>query len=231
MRPLTDTTPKPLLSVKGLPLLSAHLNAFQLAGYTDVVINTAWLEDKITDHYGPTLTPRAPLYQPVQIHYSREGKDFGHALETAGGIVRALPLLDNAFWAIAGDIYIPGFIFSYQVLEQFATTPHLAHLFLVPNPAHNPGGDFGLDDNGHALDLPLTDSRPRFTYSSIGLFKKTLFRPPFCSIEPGNPVGSKASLAPILRKAMDLKLVSAEMLKSPWTDVGTPERLAELNSI
>ena len=231
MRPLTDTTPKPLLRVNGVPLLSAHLKAFQLAGHKNVVINTAWLEDKITEHYGEFFSPPSPIHPPLQIHYSREGQDFGHALETAGGIVRALPLLDTVFWSVAGDIYIPEFCFSSQLLEHFANTSHLAHLFLVPNPVHNPNGDFGLDDDGLALNLHQIDTRPKFTYSSIGLFKKSLFLPPFCAIASGNPKGLKAALAPILRKAMDFKLVSAQMLESTWTDVGTPERLSALNSI
>ena len=229
MRPLTDTTPKPLLSIKGVPLLSYHLRALQIAGHTDVAINTAWLEQKITQHYGEYFCEDAAL-PPIHIQYSQEGRDFGYALETAGGIARVLPNLDSVFWVIAGDIFIPGFEFSASVFEHFASSLYLAHLFLVPNPPHNTKGDFGLSDDGKALDLAPTDPQPRYTYSSIGLFKKTLFHSPLFEIEAGNAHGTKAALAPLLRKAMGLGLISAELLKGNWTDVGTPERLKGLNS-
>jgi len=229
MRPLTDTTPKPLLCVKGVPLLSYHLRALQLAGHTDVAINTAWLEEKITQHYGDHFCEDAAL-PALRIHYSREGRDFGYALETAGGIARLLPCLDSAFWVLAGDIFIPGFEFSSTILDRFERSKYLAHLFLVPNPAHNTKGDFGMSENAEALDLEPTDPRARYTYSSIGLFKKPLFHAPFFEVEPGNVLGTQAALAPLLRSAMVQGLVSAELLKGAWTDVGTPERLKTLNS-
>lgn len=229
MRPLTDTTPKPLLSIQGVPLLSYHLRALQLAGHTDVAINTAWLEEKITQHYGEYFCEVSGL-PPVRIHYSREGRDFGYALETAGGIARLLPRLDSVFWALAGDIFIPGFEFSSTLWDRFARSKYLAHLFLVPNPSHNTKGDFGLSEQGEALDLAPTDPQARYTYSSIGLFKKSLFHAPLFDIEPANVLGAKAPLAPLLRSAMALGLVSAELFRGAWTDVGTPERLKALNS-
>jgi MurNAc alpha-1-phosphate uridylyltransferase len=105
---------------------------------------------------------------------------------------------------------------------------------LVPNPAHNPGGDFGLqmmaDGPALALNLNKGDPRPRFTFSTIGLYRRALFEAPWCAIAPGNPQGVKAPLAPLLRHAMDPGRVSAELFPGPWTDVGTPQRLAELNT-
>jgi len=231
MRPLTDNTPKPLLTVKGLPLLSSHLNALLAAGHQDVVINTAWLESKITDYYGDHFTAPGDLAHALRVHYSLEGQDFGYALETAGGISRAAPLLDSAFWVVAGDIFVPDFQFADAIFDRFTDSPYLAHLFLVSNPAHNLKGDFGLSDDGLALNLAQADSRPKYTYSSIGLFKQALFHPPYCLISPGNPQGKKAALAPLLREAMDASLVSAEFLGTDWTDVGTPERLAALNTV
>ena len=102
----------------------------------------------------------------------------------------------------------------------------LAHLWLVPNPAHNPKGDFGLSPDG----LALNTADQKYTFSTIGLYRAALFAPPYCDIPNGNPAGRKAPLAPILRAAMDTELVSAELYTGPWTDVGTPERLAQLNT-
>jgi MurNAc alpha-1-phosphate uridylyltransferase len=105
----------------------------------------------------------------------------------------------------------------------------------VPNPAHNPSGDFGLQDAGSgqtalALNLPKSDPRPRYTYSTIGLYRRALFAPPWCDIPTGNPQGIKAHLVTLLRRAMDNQQVSAELYAGAWTDVGTPQRLAELNA-
>jgi MurNAc alpha-1-phosphate uridylyltransferase len=111
----------------------------------------------------------------------------------------------------------------------------LAHLWLVPNPTHHPGGDFGLQatKDGHvslALNLPQADPRPRYTYSTIGLYRRALFEAPWCDIPVGNPQGTKAPLVALLRRAMDNQQVSAELYAGPWTDVGTPQRLTELNA-
>jgi MurNAc alpha-1-phosphate uridylyltransferase len=215
MRPLTDHCPKPLLEVRGRPLIGWHLQALAQAGYASAVVNTAWLGEQIEQRCGAAQGP-------LRIRYSHEGRDFGGALETAGGIARALPLLDEVFWVVAGDVYVPGFAFPRAALERFAAGTRLAHLFLVPNPEHNPRGDFGLAPDGTALN----GGEIRHTYSTIGLYRKRLFD----GLPAGNPQGLKVPLAPLLRKAMDNGLVSAELHTGPWTDVGTPQRLAQLNA-
>ena len=240
MRPLTDTTPKPLLQVHGQPLMGWLLRALAQGGVSRAVINTAWLGEQIEAAFGAAFSPLS-----LPMGYSHEGRDFGGALETAGGIARALPLLcpadasgelDGVFWLLAGDVFAPDFVFSASAVARFAASDKLAHLWLVPNPAHNPRGDFGLATSesqhgiGLALNLPANDPQPRYTYSTIGLYRKALFEAPWCDIPPGNPQGVKASLAPLLRKAMDNCRVSAELYLGAWTDVGTPERLAQLNT-
>jgi MurNAc alpha-1-phosphate uridylyltransferase len=148
MRPLTDTCPKPLLPVQGQPLMQWHLQALARAGCANVVVNTAWLGEQIEQAFG-AVTPWGS-----HITYSHEGRDFGGALETAGGIARALPHLADVFWVVAGDVYMPGFPFERAALERFTASAALAHLYLVPNPPHNPRGDFGLSAQGLALNLP-----------------------------------------------------------------------------
>jgi MurNAc alpha-1-phosphate uridylyltransferase len=216
MRPLTDSCPKPLLPVRGKPLLQYHLEAFERGGFRDVVINTAWLGEQIEDHFGHETA------NGVRIRYSHEGKDFGGALETAGGIARALPLLDEVFWIVAGDVYMPDFLFTRAAFDRFAGSGKLAHLFLVPNPPHNPKGDFGLSQDG----LALNTADVRHTYSTTGLYRKSFFD----ALPAGNPQGQKLALAPMLRAAIERGEVSAEVYGGDWTDVGTPERLAMLNS-
>jgi N-acetyl-alpha-D-muramate 1-phosphate uridylyltransferase len=233
MRPLTDTTPKPLLAVQGQPLLQWHLQALHAAGVERVVINTAWLGEQISDRFSNVFGLQRLLDKrgELLISYSHEGLDFGGALETAGGIARALPQLGPVFWLAAGDVFAPDFVFDSAAVKAFEASGHLAHLWLVPNPAHNPRGDFGLSAQGLALNLPAGDPAPRYTYSTIALLRAELFAPPWCDISPGNPGGIKAPLAPLLRRAMDNGRVSAEIYAGRWTDVGTPERLAELNSL
>ena len=236
MRPLTDTCPKPLLSVRGKPLMQWPLEALARAGVAEVVVNTDWLADKIVANFGDEIQPQPPSLltsllhksehtQSLRLQYSHEGRDFCGALETAGGIVRALPLLAEVFWVLAGDVFTPDFVFSPDALARFVAGDKLAHLWLVPNPAHNPKGDFGLSDSG----LALNQAERRFTYSTIGLYRQALFAPPFCDIPAGNPQGMKAPLAPLLRAAIAQGRVSAELYTGAWTDVGTPERLAALN--
>ena len=231
MRPLTDTTPKPLLQVQGLPLLQWHLQALANAGVSRVVINTAWLGEQIPAYFSDKngVKPIWDKRKQLSISYSQEGVDFGGALETAGGIARALPQLGPVFWLAAGDVFAPDFVFDSAAVQAFAASGQLAHLWLVPNPAHNPRGDFGLSSQGLALNLPADDPAPRYTYSTIALLRAELFAPPWCDIAPGNPLGVKAPLAPLLRCAMDAGRVSASLYGGRWTDVGTPERLAELN--
>jgi len=252
MRPLTDTTPKPLLPVRGKPLMQWPLEGLARGGVPTVVINTAWLGEQIPAHFGDAFT--APGLPPVGLIYSDEGRDFGGALETAGGIVRALPQLADVFWVAAGDVFAPEFVFSAGAYESFTASPRLAHIWLVPNPAHNLGGDFGLSEEGLALNLPktavMTDpatpnspavqvlghqpashaaNTPRYTFSTIALYKRAFFEAAWCPIAAGNPEGVKAPLAAMLRAAMDQGLVSASLYEGLWVDVGTPERLAQLN--
>ncbi len=214
MRPLTDTMPKPLLEVHGKPLMQWPMEALAAGGFTDLVVNTAWLGEQIASRFGPSVT------------YSHEGRDFGGALETAGGVVRALPLLDEVFWVAAGDVYAPDFRFTQEAVARFRAGGMLAHLWLVPNPAHNPRGDFGIADDG----LALSEAAHKYTFSTIALYRAALFAPPWCAIPAGNPEGEKAALAPLLRAAMAAGRVSAELYTGAWTDVGTPERLAQLNA-
>ena len=226
MRPLTDQTPKPLLTVHDKPLMQWHMEAMAKAGFHDQLINTAWLGAQIESRYG--LNPNLPEVGHIRLRYSHEGQAFGYALETAGGIVRALPSLAPIFWVVAGDIYAPEFIFSADHWKAFERSPNLAHLWLVPNPAHNPGGDFGLSEDGQALNLPKPNQL--FTFSTFALYKKEFFDPQWTGMPQGNPQGKAAPLAPLLRAAMDRGQVGASLYTGPWTDVGTPERLRELNS-
>ena len=152
------------------------------------------------------------------------------ALETAGGIARALPLVESdVFWLAAGDVYVPDFVFDAKAVQAFKASRQLAHLWLVPNPEHHPRGDFGMSPEGLALNLPADDPALRYTYSTIALLHAELFFTPWCDIPVGNPGGEKAALAPLLRRAMDAGRVGASLYNGRWTDVGTPERLAELN--
>jgi len=128
------------------------------------------------------------------------------------------------FWVLAGDVYAPAFQFTQASVDRFVASGMLAHLWLVPNPTHNPEGDFGLSEDGRALN----EAPVKFTYSTIGLYRRALFELPWFDTVPGNPQGTAAPLAPLLRRAMDAGRVSAELYTGPWTDVGTPERLQEL---
>ncbi len=240
MQPLTDARPKPLLPLRGRPMMQWAMEALARGGVTRLVINTAWLGEQIEQTFGSAFAPAPPPFDdtpmPMQIQYSREGRDFGGALETAGGIARALPLLCPAgansphaglFWLLAGDVFAPDFVFSQAAVQRFSDSGKLAHLWLVPNPAHNPLGDFGIGRDG----LARSHAEEQYTYSTIGLFSRKLFEPPCCAIAAGNPQGVKAPLAPLLRAAMDNALVSAELYRGVWADVGTPERLQQLDQV
>ncbi len=233
MRPLTDVVPKPMLGLRGKPLMQWSMEALSRGGFDRLVINTAWLGEQIEETFGTVFSP-APDLAPLQIVYSREGADFGGALETAGGIVRALPRLfpvdargqsAELFWVLACDVFAPDFCFEQAAVDRFSRSGKLAHLWLVPNPEHHPGGDFGVSNDG----LALSGANVQYTYSTVGLYSRKLFAPPWCDIAAGNPKGVKAPLAPLLRAAMDNSLVSAELYRGAWTDIGTPERLQELN--
>ena len=230
MRPLTDTCPKPLLAVRGKALIDWSVEALVSGGFTELVINTAWLGEQIEAHFKSILKDKnkpEPAYcipVSLSISFSHEGIDFGGALETAGGIARALPQLGDVFWVLAADVFMPGFEFSQNAVDRFAASGKLAHLWLTPNPDHHPNGDFGLSADGLALNLP-TGSAPRYTFSTVALYRQALFD----ALPFGNPQGQKAALAPLLRAAMDNQQVSAELYTGPWTDVGTPARLAQLS--
>lgn len=262
MRPLTDTFPKPLLRVRVHPLLWYPLQSLAQAGVSATVINTGWLGEQIEPAFGSYLNSYSSAFASVatsasahamRLLYSHEGRGAGEALETAGGIVRALPLLDEVFWVAAGDVFAPEFDFSPSSYERFITSTSLAHIWLVPNPEHNPQGDFGLAEKGLALNLPrpttttqnstdantgsftvagassASDEAPRYTFSTIALYKKAFFSEARCGIPAGNPQSVKAPLAPLLRRAMDEGLVTASLYQGLWVDVGTPQRLAQLN--
>jgi MurNAc alpha-1-phosphate uridylyltransferase len=245
MRPLTDHTPKPLLSLRGQPLMQWVMQGLQRGGVSHLVINTAWLGEQIREYFGEVFEAEGSA--GMRLHYSQEGVDFGGALETAGGIVRALPHLADVFWVAAGDVYAPDFVFDPEVYERFKASAQLAHIWLVPNPEHNQGGDFGMSDEGLALNLPKLAGAtsaaapglalaaagqqvPRYTFSTIALYKRAFFEAAWCPIPAGNPAGAKAPLAAMLRVAMDNGAVSASLYTGAWTDVGTPERLAQLNN-
>ncbi len=230
MRPLTDTLPKSLLPLGGKPLMQWSMEALARGACDRIVINTAWLGEQIETAYGASFSTQ----QTLPIQYSHEGRDFGTGLETAGGVARALPLLcptlqagrhEGIFWVLASDVFAPDYVFSRLAVQRFARSGMLAHLWLVPNPAHHPAGDFGLNSDG----LALREACVRHTYSGFGLYRSALFAPPWCDIPAGNPQGAKAPLAALLRAAMDNALVSAELYHGAWTDVGTPERLEQLN--
>jgi N-acetyl-alpha-D-muramate 1-phosphate uridylyltransferase len=212
MRPITDRTPKPLLEVRGKRLIEWHLEALAAGGVREVVVNTAWLEEQF-----PAVLGDGSRYG-LAIRYSTEGRDHGGALETAGGIAKALPWLDDPFWVVSGDVFVPGFRFDAAVAERFAAGDALAHLWLVPNAPHHPRGDFGIDAHGMAV----SDADERLTWSSVGLFRAELV----AGVTPGN----KAALRPSLDAAIAERRVSAERWNGEWTDVGTPERLAALNA-
>lgn len=222
MRPLTDTCPKPLLAVQGQPLMAHGLRAMRAAQVPRVVVNTAWLGDQIEAQWGGGDTAQCP---PIQ--YSHEGRDFGHALETAGGIARALPLLDDVFWVAAGDVWAPQFCFDAQCVAQFRQSQALAHIWLVPNPPHHPQGDYTLDERGR-VGLARADAHC-LTYSTFGLYRRELFTSPWLEIPAGNPTGVVAPLAAVQRSAMAQGRVTGAVYDGEWLDVGTPERLAALN--
>lgn len=210
MRPLTDTCPKPLLPVGGKPLIAWHLERLAAAGIRDVVINHAHLGHLIEQALGDGAS------WGLSIRYSVEPPG---ALETAGGIAQALPLFgEEPFLVINGDVFC-----EWSPVSVALAADDLAHLILVPNPSHHPEGDFTLDGArvgaGMTARLP---SLPRFTFSGIGIYRPELFT--------GITAGTVAKLAPLLREAMTQDRVSGELYSGSWVDVGTPQRLAELDT-
>ena len=215
MRPLTDTTPKPLLAVGGKPLIVWHLEKLAALGVREVVVNTAWLAPE----FPATLGDGAQF--GLRLHYSHEGTE---PLETGGGMHHALALLGDApFLAVNGDIWTD-YDFSALPREPVGT----AHLVLVDNPPQHPQGDFALASDG----VVHSEGETRLTFSGIGVYRPALFADWRAVIgnAPGvNETPPRFKLAPLLRAAMARGQVSGEHHAGRWTDVGTPERLAELD--
>ncbi len=212
MRPLTDHTPKPLLTVGGKPLIVWQIERLRAAGFTDLVINHAHLGQRLEEALGDGAA------LGVHIQWSREPVP----LETAGGVATALPLLGDApFLVTNGDVYVA---FDYARLIPVLTamehdaTP-LAHLVLVDNPPHHPQGDFAL--NGGRVHLPSSATIGTLTFSGIGCYQPSLFN--------GIVSGQKAALAPLLKAALQRQQVTGEPFTGRWEDVGTPERLSALD--
>lgn len=201
MRPLTDQVPKPLLTVRGKPLIVHHLERLARCGVRDVIINLAWLGDRIRAALGDGAG------FGVSIHYSEEG---AHALETGGGIFKALPWLGSEpFLVVNADVFTD---FDFAALS--IGPQAWAHLLLVPNPVQHPHGDFALED-ARVVEKGST----RWTYSGIGLFRPQLFE----GCQPG-----RFPLLPLLKRAIAAGRLSGEVYRGAWSDVGTVERLAAL---
>ena len=214
MRPLTDHLPKPLLTIQKKSLLAWHLEALAKAGIEHVVINHAWLGEKIEAALG------SGKQFGIDIQYSPEGS----ALETAGGIAKALPLLkpEDYFLVINGDVFCPNLPIE-QILDKvplLRSKGLLAHLLMVPNPIQHPDGDFFLQNS--EVSTQASNHSEKLTFSGIGLYHRNLFQ----NLEIGIPT----KLAPLLREAMEQNKVSGEKYIGPWHDVGTPQRLQELNA-
>ena len=204
LRPHTDITPKPLIQVGKHRLIEYHLLNLAKAGIEDVIINISWLAEQIRETLG------AGQDYSLNITYSDEGDE---ALETAGGIINALPLLgDDPFIVINGDIWCD---YDLSLLAD-RHMEHEAHLVLVNNPEHNPEGDFAIEN-----DLIRNSGETRLTYSGIGIYTTEFFA--------DTPPGKKA-LGPILRKKSEHNKISGEIYNGQWVDIGTIERLAQLRS-
>ena len=206
MRPLTDTLPKPLLEVHSKPLIVWHIEKLAQNGFKEIVINIAHLGYKIPEYLGDGSK------WGVKLLYSDEQST--EALESAGGIKKALPLLGkDTFLVVNGDIYCEYEFDAYFKLQKDIK----AHLILVPNPPHNPKGDFGVEDG-----LLLNDDAQMYTFSGIGYYHPSFFK---------NVELQKAPLAPLLREFTEKKLLSAEVFNKVWHDIGTPQRLENINNV
>ncbi len=207
MRPLTLYTPKPLLEVGGKPLIVWHIEKLKKIGVTEIVINSAWLADKLISSLGDGSQ------FGVDIRWTREEE----GLETAGGIINALPLLGtDPFILVNGDVWTT---MGFEALRDIKLNDDLAHLVLVDNPKQHPEGDFTLLD-GRAFAFDQDVKGANLTFSGVSVINPKLFD----GLEPG-----KRPLAPLLKQAMQNQRISAEKLKGAWVDVGTPERLMELD--
>ena len=203
MRPLTDFLPKPLLTVNNKPLIVYHIEKLAYAGFQEIIINIAHLGQKIIDFVGDGSQ------FGIKIIYSDE-RDSG-ALESAGGIKKALSLLgDETFLVVNGDIFC-----DYSFDSNFELPDTLAHLILVTNPEHNPNGDFGFNKT-----LLLNESQEQYTFSGIGYYNPLLFN---------TTELKKVALAPLLRQEVEHKKISGELYLGDWHDIGTPQRLEDIN--
>lgn len=201
MRPLTDSVPKPLLRVRGKPLIEYHVERLAQAGFERIVINLAWLGSSIREYLGDGSR------HGVSIRYSEEAP---HALEPGGGIFRALPLLGAAPFAVVnGDVFT-----DYDFGRLVLAAEHDAHLVLVPNPPQHPRGDFGLE-RGLAVATPT-----RYTFGCIAMYRPSFF---------AGCTDGAFPLKPLLLRSMALGRCGAELYTGLWEDVGTPERLRALN--
>ena len=200
MMPLTEAMPKPMLKINGKPLLEHHINNLRQAGVTDIVINLAWQGDKITEYFGDGSQ------FGVSITYSQEQAG---GLETAGGIIQALPLLGEQFIVINGDVFTD---YDVTSLMQLHLQAGEAHIVLVENPAHNPDGDFALSH--------LSPDSQKYTFSGISRYHADFFKGLSTGIRP---------LGPILREKLSEHQVSTELYLGQWDDIGTPARLDEIN--
>ncbi|MCB1672059.1 MAG: nucleotidyltransferase family protein [Gammaproteobacteria bacterium] len=209
MRPLTDELPKPLLKVVGKSLIEHQIERLASSGIDQIVINHSYLGDKIEAHLGDGSRLGAVIrYSPEPLR-----------LETAGGIIKALPLLqDDSFVVVNADVWTD---FPFASLQPLDGARCLAHLVLVPNAPHHPQGDFCIDAGGH-LHEDSSRGDPRYTFSGISVLHRNLFA--------GHPV-APLPLAPLLSRAMGQNLVSGEVYPGTWIDIGTPERLRQLNDI
>ena len=209
MRPLTDTTPKPLLMAGGKSLIERHVEKLAAAGFGRIVVNHAWLGSQIENTVG------SGERWGVAIHYSRER----HARETAGGIATALPLIAaEAFAVVNADVYSE---YDYARLHETVRrllddARFLAHLVLVDNPPHHTAGDFGLEDGA----VSLAPAR-KLTFSGLAAYRRAFFS----TVSPGE----KKALAPLLQSHATEGKISGEYFRGRWSDVGTPERLADLD--
>lgn len=203
MRPLSDVLPKPLLEVHGKALIIWHIEKLVMSGFSEVIINLAHLGYKIPEALGDGSK------WGIKISYSDESES--GALESAGGIIKALPLLgEETFLLVNGDVFC-----DYTFDANFKLQDKLAHLILVPNPKHNPKGDFALEET-----CVTNVGHQTYTYSGIGYYNPIIFQ---------GLQTQKSALAPLLREKIAHKLLSGELYEGAWHDIGTPERLEKIN--
>ena len=206
LRPITNHTPKPLVKVQGKPLLQYHIEALLEAGINDLVINVSWLKDSIIAFIN------SANFNGANIQFSIEPDE---PLETGGGMLKALPLLgDEPFVVVNADVFTD---FDFKQLNPLKPN-NKVNLVLVNNPVHNSSGDFGLQQGNLQLK---TENHPAFTYAGIGLYSPDILTPPFAT--------ERFSVVPYIKQAIKAQLAQGQLHSGQWHDVGTPDRLNELN--